>query len=319
MAEPHHTVGFVYVLMNLFMPGLVKLGCSSWLPEDRAKGLYTTGVPAPFEIAYRAMTSRPESVERRAHKFLANHRVNERREFFSVPVEEAVEAVRLAALEIAGIESWQSSEPHILRSGDRLALSLESGQVFGLISYQNLESILTAHAEFIDLWQAHSNGDLLEIFASESASHIAGFGDDDAGGDEDPLPHLDREGTVANGMISGRERLVPGERLVWLPSPEKSASQTSVVFEAEDHCQIVSRTWSPWLGPHGFPLLLNDFGYNGVWPAAKRSMREALDLPIPRSWAARQNSGPRLDVVGSMQPLPEHWLPQLKPRPRKRR
>src|ERR1700735_3371921 len=117
--------GFVYVLTNELMPGVVKVGLTSWLPEDRAKGLYTTGVPVPFEVAYRAMTSWPDAVERRAHEWLDDKRVSERREFFHVSVEKAIEAVRLAAIDVAGIASWKASALHALRSGDRLGLNLE--------------------------------------------------------------------------------------------------------------------------------------------------------------------------------------------------
>jgi hypothetical protein len=318
MTSSTRAVGFVYVLTNEFMPGLVKVGRTSGLPEDRAKGLYETGVPGPFEVVYRSATSRPEAVERSAHELLGKYRTNSKREFFSVPVDDAVEAVREAAVEVAGIRSWKSSAPHLLKSGDRLALTLEAGQAFALICYKSFDDVLRGDAAIIDLWQAHSDGDLLEILATESASHIAGFSDGDLKSTDDPVPYLNREGTVANGLINGRERLMPGERLVWLPPPEDAEMETSVVFETTDYCQIVSRTWSPKLGPHGFPLLLNEFTYTDVWSAARRSVREVLTLPTPRAWAPRQGRDPHWERIGSQPPNPDHWLPQLKKRHRKR-
>jgi hypothetical protein len=63
-----YTVGFVYVLSNPAMPGLVKVGRSTHLPEDRAKRLRSTGVPLSFAVEHRAVTSKPEAVERRAHE-----------------------------------------------------------------------------------------------------------------------------------------------------------------------------------------------------------------------------------------------------------
>lgn len=313
-----HTIGFVYIMTNEAMPSIVKVGLTSRLPEDRAKDLDTTGVPEPFEIIYRTSTSRPKAVERRAHELLSEYRTNPKREFFRVTVNDAVEAVRRAAVEVAGIRSWKSSTQHLLKSGGRLALTLEAGQTFALICYKSLDDVLRGNAEIIDLWQAHSDGDLLEILATASASHIAGFSDDDPGSTNDPVPYLNREKTVTNGFINGRERLMPGERLVWLPAPEDAEIETSVVFEAIDHCQIVSRTWSPVLGSHGFPLLLNEFMYTNVWPAAQRSIREALALPTPRAWAPRQDRDPDWESIGSQPPNPEHWLPQLKQRDRKR-
>jgi hypothetical protein len=309
------TIGFVYVVTNDSMPDIVKVGFTSWLPEDRAKDLYTTGVPEPFKVRFRLATSRPEAVEGKAHELLDAHRTNTKREFFRVSVNRAIEAVRLAAIEAAGIASWKSPQPYRLKTGDRLALTLEAGQSFALLSYKSLFS----PPEPIDFWQAHSHGDLLEIFGTESPHHVAGFSDLDPGGTDDPVPYLDREGTVANGMINGRERIMPGERLVWLPAPEESESQASVVIEADAYCQVVSRTWSPRMAPGGLPLLLNHFTHTDVWPAADRSVRDAMALPLPRSWEPRENRDASwAAAVGLAPPAADHWLPQLKPRGRTR-
>ena len=79
-----HSVGFVYVLGNDDMPGLVKIGLSSLLPEDRAKKGFTTFVPSPFEVLFRAVTSRPVKLEKAVHDLLAPHRNKSNREFFRV-------------------------------------------------------------------------------------------------------------------------------------------------------------------------------------------------------------------------------------------
>jgi hypothetical protein len=315
---PALQVGFVYVLTNESLPGLVKVGETSSLPEDRSKKLHTTGVPTPFNVVFRAATSRPYPVERKAQKLLKAHRINPRREFFKVGVDEAIEAVRLALVEEAGIHSWQRSEGYMLARGDRLSLTLESGQVFALVGYRSLSHLLSGAAEILDLWEAHSDGDQLEIYVTNSPHHVAGFSDGDPGGTADPVPHLNREGTATNGLINGRERLMPGERLVWLPAPESAGIHESVVFEARDYCQIVSRTWSPVTGSHGFPLILNDFQHDDIWPEAKRAIRAVLSLPVPRDWAPRDDRDPSWASVGTESADPEYWLPQLE-RKRKRR
>jgi hypothetical protein len=311
------TVGFVYVLTNESMPGLVKVGLTSSLPEDRAQDLYTTSVAEAFNVAFRTTTSRPRAVERRAHDLLNEHRINPKREFFRVSVGEAIEAVRRALVDAGGMESWKRPEPHVLATGDRVSLALEAGQAFALIGYKGLVQMLAGRAEVLDLWQAHSDGDLLELYAAESPAHVVGFSDSDPGSAHDPVPYLNRARTVANGFMNGRERLMPGERLVWLPAPGDAEAQVGVVFEARDHCQIVSRTWSPRVGTHGFPLLLNDFLHDDVWPAASRTIREALALPVPRHWAPREGRDSTWAPIGIELPHPDYWLPQLKPRPRK--
>ncbi|MCP2074694.1 UNVERIFIED_ORG: hypothetical protein J2Y77_004130 [Pseudomonas lini] len=317
MATKPYDVGFVYVLTNRAMPGLVKIGMTKNLAEDRAKGLYTTGVPVAFDVEFRTTTSRPRDVERKAHEVLERHRYNNEREFFQVGVEAAIEAVRLALVDASGVDSWHSQKPHVLADGDRLSLALGAGQIFALIGYKDFNQVIAGEAEILDLWQAHSEGDLLEIYATGSSSDVAGFSDNDHGCTEDPVPFLDRNQTVANGIINGRERLAPGDRLLWLPSPEDSDDSTHVVFEAGSFCQVVSRTWSPLLAPHGFPLLLNDFLYEGAWPAASSAIKKVLSLPAPRTWAPRI-SDPPFTPVGTEVPNPYHWLPQLKPRQRRR-
>lgn len=319
MKTANHTIGFVYVLTNPFMPDLVKIGYTGLLAEDRADALFTTSVPAPFLVEYRSMTSRPRKVEFRSHALLRTQRVNKRREFFRVSVSEAIEAVRLSAVDIAGIESWEKFEPHILDVGDHLALNLEHGQSFVHIFYSDMSKLHMGRAEPLDIYQAHSNGDLLEIFVAASPSHVAGFASGDLGGTSDPVPYLDREGKAVNGMINGRETLLPGERLVWLPSPDKSNIQVPVIFEAREHCQMISRTWSPKMSPDGIPLLFNAFMHGAMPHELVQAVKNALALPIPRNWAPRQTRDSNWVDFGTEPQPPEYWLPQLKLRSRKSR
>jgi hypothetical protein len=44
--------GWVYVITNLAMPGLVKVGYSRKDPELRAAELNSTGTPHPFVVEY---------------------------------------------------------------------------------------------------------------------------------------------------------------------------------------------------------------------------------------------------------------------------
>jgi len=291
------------------------------LPEDRAQKLFTTSVAEPFNVAFRTTTSWPDAVEDRAHDLLNEHRTNPQREFFRVSVGEAIEAVRRALVDAGGMESWKRPEPHVLATGDRVSLALEAGQAFALIGYKGFTQILTDSAEIFDLWQAHSDGDLLEIYATESSAHVAGFSHSDPDSTNDPVPYLNRDSTVANGFMNGRERLMPGERLAWLPAPGDTEAQIGVIFEAKNHCQVVSRTWSPQVGTYGFPLLLNIFLHDDVWPAASRTISEALALPVPRHWAPREGRDSTWTPIGTEPQRPDYWLPQLKPikrRPRKR-
>lgn len=84
--------GFVYLLSNPYMPGLVKIGFTERDVFERAKELSAaTGVPAPYVVeAY--FPARNASDEAAIHQALVDNRVPDR-EFFKVPVEDALAKV----------------------------------------------------------------------------------------------------------------------------------------------------------------------------------------------------------------------------------
>ncbi|MEU7596691.1 GIY-YIG nuclease family protein [Streptomyces sp. NPDC039022] len=310
-----HDTGFVYVLSNPAMPGLVKVGFTKHLPEQRADELYRghTGVPLPFEVAFRARTMRWPAVERLVHDRLAGHRISKQREFFSVAVDEAVEAVRECVLEVDGIHAWVTDARHPVGGQDRVVLALEADDVFVLLSQPS--PLGGGGWQPLDLWQAHSDGDQLEIYATDSPYEVAGFSDGDTGGEHDPVPYLDRVREVANGALNGKERLAPGDRLLWLRDGSQPDACRGVVFEARDYCQVASRTWSPRWTPEGFPLVLNAL-VRDPSSAMIATAQAVCALPGLRTWAPRPER--REESVFPL-PGPERWLPQLQPRNRRRR
>ena len=86
--------GFVYVLTNEAMPGLVKIGRTSREVHERAREVsQSSGVPVPFTV--QGFVASPDCVEleRRVHTELNNCRVSVDREFFKVEPCEAVRRV----------------------------------------------------------------------------------------------------------------------------------------------------------------------------------------------------------------------------------
>lgn len=89
--------GFVYVLSNLEMDGVFKVGMTDRPPHLRAAELSAaTGVPHPFNVEYYAEVSAPALYERMVHKKLEQYRVNDGREFFRVDIMVIVGAIRNA-------------------------------------------------------------------------------------------------------------------------------------------------------------------------------------------------------------------------------
>ena len=84
--------GWVYVITNKAMPGLVKVGFSMQDPSIRAKELAGTGIPHPYEVEYEVLVDDPRNIERSAHQSLADFR--EGKEWFRCDPEVAINAIR---------------------------------------------------------------------------------------------------------------------------------------------------------------------------------------------------------------------------------
>ncbi|MEH1907547.1 GIY-YIG nuclease family protein [Nostoc sp.] len=89
--------GFVYVLLNPSFPDQVKIGRTEKDSEIRARKLWTTGVPTPFLVIYDELVSDCEVVESLLHERFAAYRVSSCREFFRIPVREAICVLQEAA------------------------------------------------------------------------------------------------------------------------------------------------------------------------------------------------------------------------------
>ena len=89
-------VGVLYVLTNPFMPGLVKIGCTTGPVEDRIKDLSrATGVPVAFQCHFAAQVSDMTNKEKTLHQLFSDKRVNPNREFFQLAPEKVVLAIRM--------------------------------------------------------------------------------------------------------------------------------------------------------------------------------------------------------------------------------
>ena len=90
------SVGHVYILLNPSHK-LLKIGKTTKTPEERAAELSSTGVPAPFMVAFSEKVSDCDLAEIRIHAELSAFRFNEDREFFSVGLKDAIKVVSKVA------------------------------------------------------------------------------------------------------------------------------------------------------------------------------------------------------------------------------
>lgn len=87
--------GWVYVISNQAMPGLIKIGYSTKDPELRARELNHTGSPHPYIVEYEMLIDEPYRLEQQVHKALRHQ--GEGREWFRCSAEEAIAVIKQVA------------------------------------------------------------------------------------------------------------------------------------------------------------------------------------------------------------------------------
>ena len=88
---------WVYVLSNPSLPKeYLKIGYTKLSPEERAIQISSaTGVPTPYKVEWAYKCFNGEIVERMTHQKLKAFRVNNRKEFFHISLEEAKDNIIL--------------------------------------------------------------------------------------------------------------------------------------------------------------------------------------------------------------------------------
>lgn len=86
--------GFVYILSNKSMPGVLKIGMTTRTVEQRVSELNkATGCLTPFECEFSKYTTAPGFVERQVHAALSYARIKQNKEFFNASLGEAKQVV----------------------------------------------------------------------------------------------------------------------------------------------------------------------------------------------------------------------------------
>lgn len=100
--------GWVYVITNKAMPGLVKVGFSMQDPELRARELNHTGSPHPYVVMYEVLIDEPRQVEQKTHHLLGE--MSEGKEWFRCSVEHAISFLKEAAASREISETYKQAE-----------------------------------------------------------------------------------------------------------------------------------------------------------------------------------------------------------------
>lgn len=86
------TRGWVYIIVNKAMKGLIKIGYSERDPLLRAIELESTGTPYKFTVIYDALVREPNKVEQTVHSQLKEF--NADKEWFNCSIRVAIESIR---------------------------------------------------------------------------------------------------------------------------------------------------------------------------------------------------------------------------------
>ena len=98
---------YIYILENDTMPGLVKIGFTKNKPSERVKQINAaTGVALDFDVKYQFPCFNAHDLEKEIHHYLEaeGFRVNRKKEFFNITVEQAISVIERLG------ESYKMSE-----------------------------------------------------------------------------------------------------------------------------------------------------------------------------------------------------------------
>lgn len=135
-AADRESFGFLYVMSNEHIPGLLKIGQSERHPRVRAAELSShSGVPAEFIVEYWIEVIDRRAAESAVHQAIASKRVSSSREFFRVAVVDAVAAVALHAAPWIAQTSASDRAAGMRRTASTTA---ECGRCGNLLQYTDL-------------------------------------------------------------------------------------------------------------------------------------------------------------------------------------
>lgn len=155
MSDP----GYIYVLINPSMQGLVKIGKSARDPSERAKELSgATGVPTPFVLVFHRFFQNCSKAEERVHALLEqrNYRVSDNREFFAASVNAVIDAI----LEVSEQLGGDASHDHQVQADALPASSINASDMTRDKAGESWREVLQMALDSLD-----GSGDTLQDYS----------------------------------------------------------------------------------------------------------------------------------------------------------
>lgn len=87
--------GYLYVISSPSLPDMVKIGVTRRLnPSIRVKELSSSSLPFPFELNAYCFNNDAFELESNMHDYFDAYRVSPNREFFYIPIEQAIDVLK---------------------------------------------------------------------------------------------------------------------------------------------------------------------------------------------------------------------------------
>ena len=91
----HPKAGYLYIISSPSLPDMVKIGVTRRLnPSIRVKELSSSSLPFPFELNAYCFNNDAFELESNMHNYFDTYRVSPNREFFYVPIEQAIDVLK---------------------------------------------------------------------------------------------------------------------------------------------------------------------------------------------------------------------------------
>ncbi len=150
------TAGYVYVLTNPAMRGLVKIGRTTAAdPKTRVRTLNTSAVPYPFEIEFAGKVDDCRRVEKALHIAFDDHRVNPKREFFKIRPDNVIAVLELLSDDATDqVEAEESSTETVTKRRPALRfddLGLTEGTVLVSTFDPTIKAAVSEHPRKVRL------------------------------------------------------------------------------------------------------------------------------------------------------------------------
>lgn len=258
--------GYIYILHN---PSLrdesLKIGITTRTPNIRAAELSRkTGVAQEYVVAYQRWIMNPKEAEAKIHTYLNRYRINNKREFFQFPLEDAIRAVRRIADEEAQIEQWSGCH-RITKASNPIRWVSQAGDLFLFTRYM---TIFDSQPTPIDIWEARDDNDELLITSDLRL---------------DPnllMPEL----SVAEDKVF---RI--GDRLSWVSRSRDGVLNVPLPrtahIEFSCHVRVIGMSVRPRVAPEQFPILFSALSPHASPELAQVAYQECCKFGPPRSWS----------------------------------